>query len=141
MTWRMPGTASRRHVAPASRALLAGTAPALASLSQEGVRSATDALEFLFRPIDHLLRRVTGHDARGHPRDHVLAPDLHADVRRRARADDVVFGIMVGAHRVIVERALRRLEFGPDRQIRHRQKSPDVIARRPTPQPAHTLPP
>src|SRR5713226_9429729 len=37
---------------------------------------------------------------------------------------------MVGAHRIIIERALRRLHFGPDRQIRHRQKWWDVIARR-----------
>src|SRR5262245_41126796 len=37
---------------------------------------------------------------------------------------------MVGAHRVIVERAFWWLNFGPDRQIRHRQKRWDVIARR-----------
>src|SRR5947207_6786654 len=95
-----------------------------------GVRSATEALEFALRPIDRLLRSLTGHHARHHPRDHGLGPELHPNVWRRARADDVVLGIMVGAHRIVVDRALRRLDFGPHRQIRHRQKWWDVIARR-----------
>src|SRR5262245_17188478 len=36
---------------------------------------------------------------------------------------------MVGADRIIIERAFRRLNFSPDRQIRHRQKWWNVIAR------------
>ena len=46
-----------------------------------GVRSAADALEFSFRPIDHLLRRVTGHIR--HIRAHAgIWFATHADVAR-----------------------------------------------------------
>jgi len=32
-----------------------------------------------FSPNRSPARRLTGHDARRHPRDHVLAPDLHPE--------------------------------------------------------------
>ena len=57
--------------------------------------------------------------------------DLHGDVGRRREAGGVRLAMMLGPHRVVEHRALRRLDILPHLEVQHAGIGRDVVARPP----------